>query len=184
LLFNNSYLLLFHLLSSTPCASIGIIVILWQKSKHWITEKWHELKSIDRCTVIFKFFMWGLGWVHWVVRKLGWPLFSCFFAFLWPNFLKSFEGVHELCILHKIDYFYYFSGPPGSPSLSSSSLLPSGIRSGRRLTSDEHQQSRMLTTHRMAFEMSEYLTTPGWFFISFFQYLQFSAKNLTGSLYL
>ena len=43
-----------------------------------------------RCTVIFKFF-WG-GYLELWENLEGCPLFSCFIAFVWPNFYKSFEG--------------------------------------------------------------------------------------------
>jgi hypothetical protein len=47
-----------------------------------------------RCTVIFKFF-WG--WYLGLLENLGGgPLFLCFIAFLWINFLKSFEGVRDV----------------------------------------------------------------------------------------
>ena len=51
-------------------------------------------KGIHRCTVIFKFF-WG-GYLGFWENLGGGPLFSCFIAFLWSNFSKSFEGVHEV----------------------------------------------------------------------------------------
>jgi hypothetical protein len=46
---------------------------------------------LHRCTVVFKFFWMGY-WGLWE-NLAGDPLFSCFIAFVWPNFLKSFERV-------------------------------------------------------------------------------------------
>ncbi len=49
-----------------------------------------------RCTIIFKFF-WGGCLGLW--ENLGGGLLSsCFIAFLWFNFSKSFEGVHDFCM--------------------------------------------------------------------------------------
>jgi len=63
-----------------------------KKHKHKHKSNKNEW-SVDRCTVVFKFF-WGGYWELW--ENLGGPLFPCFIAFLWTNISKSFEAVHEV----------------------------------------------------------------------------------------
>ena len=48
---------------------------------------------LHRCS-LFQIFLKGVLWV--VIKLRRGPLFSCFIAFLWSNFSKYFEGVHEV----------------------------------------------------------------------------------------
>jgi len=64
------------------------------KQQSYILEQ-HVIRT-HRCTVVFKF-VWGPGYLG-LWENLGDRLFLCytFIVFLWPNILKSFEGVHEV----------------------------------------------------------------------------------------